>query len=99
MAQNSRCCPSGDRGGSNREVSSGGSFGSNSYIQHVGLGGAAAIDSIEILWPASQTRQVFRQPPVDTLLEIREGAATPVVRPQTGFRLGRTGGTAPAHEH
>ena len=54
-----------------REVSSGGSFGSNSYVQHVGLGGATGIESIEIAWPASKTRQVFRDPPIDTLLEIR----------------------------
>jgi hypothetical protein len=81
-----------------REVSSGGSFGSNSYTQHIGLGGASAIESIEVVWPASKTRQVFHRPPVDTLLEIREGGATPVVRPQAPFRLGRAGG-APAHRH
>jgi hypothetical protein len=80
-----------------REVSSGGSFGSNSYMQHVGLGQATAIESIEITWP-SKTRQVFRGPPIDTLLEIREGAATPVVRPQQPFHLGRPG-AAPAHAH
>ena len=56
-----------------REVSSGGSFGSNSYVQHVGLGAATGIESIEIVWPASRTRQLFRNPPIDTLLEIREG--------------------------
>ena len=67
-----------------REVSSGGSFGSNSYVQHVGLGAATGIESIEIVWPASKTTQVFRNPPIDTLLEIREGADAPVVRPQTG---------------
>jgi hypothetical protein len=81
-----------------REVSSGGSFGSNSYTQHVGLGQATAIESIEIAWPASKTRQVFRDPPIDTLLEIREGAAAPVVRPQQLFRLGRPG-APPAHAH
>jgi len=82
-----------------REVSSGGSFGSNSYTQHVGLGRATAIESIEIVWPASKTRQVFRAPPIDTLLEIREGAAAPVVRPQQPFRLGRGEAAAPAHQH
>jgi hypothetical protein len=82
-----------------REVSSGGSFGSNSYTQHVGLGRATAIESIEVAWPTSQTRQVFRNPPVDTLLEITEGAAAPVVRPQQAFRLGRADGRSPAHQH
>jgi hypothetical protein len=82
------------------EVSSGGSFGSNSYTQHVGLGAATAIESIEIVWPASRTRQVFRSPPIDTLLEIREDAATPVVRPRKPFRLGGEGvGAAQPHRH
>ena len=79
-----------------REVSSGGSFGSNSYTQHVGLGRATAVESIEVTWPASETRQVFRNPPIDTLLEIREDAAAPVVRPRTPFRLGRADGNPPA---
>jgi hypothetical protein len=82
-----------------REVSSGGSFGSNSYIQHVGLGAATAVESIEIVWPASRTRQVFRNPPIDTQLEIREGADAPVVRPRTTFHLRRADGAAPAHQH
>ena len=82
-----------------REVSSGGSFGSNSYTQHVGLGAATSVESIEIVWPASKNRQVFRNPPIDTLLEIREDAGAPVVRPQTAFHLGGAGGAAPAHQH
>jgi hypothetical protein len=82
-----------------REVSSGGSFGSNSYVQHVGLGVGTAIESIEIAWPASKTREVFHGAPIDTLLEIREGAGAPVVRPQTAFRLGRADGAGPAHQH
>ena len=70
-----------------REVSSGGSFGSNSYVQHVGLGTSTGIESIDIVWPASKTRQVFRNPPIDTLLEIQEGAEAPVVRPREAFRF------------
>ena len=38
-----------------REVTSGGSFGSNSYTQHIGLGAATAVESIEVTWPASRT--------------------------------------------
>ncbi|MFL5333038.1 MAG: CRTAC1 family protein, partial [Geminicoccaceae bacterium] len=84
-----------------REVSSGGSFGSNSYTQHVGLGRAAGIETIEIDWPASKTKQVFRNPPIDTLLEIAEDAQAPVVRPRKPFKLGRPdGAVAPAaHQH
>jgi hypothetical protein len=82
-----------------REVSSGGSFGSNSYTQHVGLGRATRVESIEVTWPVSRTTQVFRLPPIDTLLEIREGAEAPVVRPRKPFRLGRTGLAPSAHPH
>jgi hypothetical protein len=82
-----------------REVSSGGSFGSNSYTQHIGLGRATAIERLEIAWPASKTRQVILKPPVDTVLEIHEGNDTPVVRPPRPFRLGRDGAATPAHRH
>jgi len=81
-----------------REVSSGGSFGSNSYVQHVGLGKAALIDTLEITWPASKTRQVFKRPPIDSWLEVTELAEAPVVRPRKPFKLG--GATPPAaHQH
>ena len=55
-----------------REVTSGGSFGSNSLAQHIGIGKATAIESLEIRWPASGTRQVFKDVPINTFLEIRE---------------------------
>ncbi len=37
-----------------REVTSGGSFGANSFTQHIGLG-KATIESLEIEWPTSKT--------------------------------------------
>ncbi len=55
-----------------REVTSGGSFGSNSLLQHIGIGKAARIESLEIEWPTSKTRQVFKNVPIDSVLEIRE---------------------------
>jgi FG-GAP-like repeat/ASPIC and UnbV len=55
-----------------REVSSGGSFGAQGLTQHVGLGRATSIESLEIFWPASRTRQVLRDVPVDTFIEVRE---------------------------
>jgi hypothetical protein len=82
-----------------REVSSGGSFGSNPYTQHIGLGRASRIESIEITWPASKTHQVFRNPPVDTLLEIAEDASAPVVRPRKPFKLGKADGMPASHQH
>ena len=54
-----------------REVTSGGSFGANSLTQHIGLG-PATIASLDIEWPTSRTRQVFRDVPVDSFLEIHE---------------------------
>jgi hypothetical protein len=55
-----------------REVTGGGSFGSNSLMQHIGIGKATRIRSLEIEWPTSKTRQVFTNVPIDSFLEIRE---------------------------
>ena len=41
-------------------------------MQHIGLGKATSIKSLEIEWPTSRTRQVFTDVPVDSFLEIRE---------------------------
>ena len=54
-------------------VSSGGSFGASSLEQEIGLGQAKAIESVEIWWPASGTRQRFEDLPLDTFIEIVEG--------------------------
>jgi hypothetical protein len=81
-----------------REVSSGGSFGSNSYVQHIGLGKATSVATLEITWPVSKTRQVFRNPPVDSSLEVTELAEAPVVRPRKPFKLGGAAVPAP-HQH
>jgi hypothetical protein len=64
-----------------REVSSGGSFGASPLAQHIGLGKAARIASLEIEWPASGTRQVFTDVPLDRVIEIREFADTLTSRP------------------
>ncbi len=54
------------------EVRSGGSYLSQNDLRlHFGLASASAIDRIEISWP-SGTKQVFRNQPVDRILEIRE---------------------------
>ena len=42
-----------------RTVGSGGSFGAAPYEQHLGLGKSARIVSMEVWWPASNTRQTF----------------------------------------
>jgi hypothetical protein len=53
-------------------VTSGGSFGANSLMQHIGIGQATRNEALEIEWPTSKTRQVFKDVPIDSVLEIRE---------------------------
>jgi hypothetical protein len=56
-----------------REVNSGGSFGSNPLRQHIGIGQATTIESIEIIWPVTGNKQVFKNPPIDINIKIKEG--------------------------
>jgi hypothetical protein len=53
-------------------VGTGGSFGSASLAQEIGLGTATLIESLEIYWPTSESMQTFRNVPMDCALEIRE---------------------------
>ena len=55
-----------------REVSSGGSFGSSPLMQHIGIGKATRIDSIEVTWPTSRTRQEFTNVVPNQFIEIKE---------------------------
>src|SRR5262249_42028004 len=55
-----------------REVNSGGSFGASSLRQVIGLAKAARIDTLEVSWPASNTRQMFRNVNVNQSIEIKE---------------------------
>jgi len=56
-----------------REVNSGGSFGANPLLQHIGIGQATSIEKIEVTWPVTGKTQVFQNPPVDTNIKIKEG--------------------------
>jgi hypothetical protein len=58
-----------------REVNSGGSFGASPLEQHVGLGRAARVKSLEVEWPGRRLRQSFRDVPLDARIVVREGAA------------------------
>ncbi|MBM3775966.1 MAG: CRTAC1 family protein, partial [Acidobacteria bacterium] len=77
-------------------VSTGGSFGGSSLQQEIGLGDAKAIREIEIAWPASGTRQIFKSVEMDQILKIKEDASEPV--PVKLKRLDLAGGK-PAGEH
>jgi hypothetical protein len=56
-----------------RQVNWGGSFGSSSLQQEIGLGKATKIESVEVFWPASDTRQTLRDVPIDRIIEVTEG--------------------------
>jgi ASPIC and UnbV/FG-GAP-like repeat len=71
-----------------REVSSGGSFGAQSFTQHIGLGRAHEIDTLEVYWPTSKTRQTFRDVPVNAFIQLEEFAARYTVRELPRFKLG-----------
>jgi hypothetical protein len=57
-----------------RDINSGGSFGSSPLCQHIGLGKATRIDTLEIWWPTSNTRQVFHNVNSNQYIEVREFA-------------------------
>lgn len=57
-----------------RHVSSGSSFGGNPLQQTIGLAKANRIAALEVFWPTSQTKQVFRDIAVDQAIEVVEFA-------------------------
>lgn len=72
-----------------RTVGSGGSFGASPLEQHIGLGKAAQIESIEILWPdGSKTPQTFTNVGKNQFLEIKEFATEYTKLERRRVRLG-----------
>jgi hypothetical protein len=58
-----------------RTVGAGSSFGGSPHRQQIGLGDAAKIVRIQVLWPASGLRQVFEEARPGGSYEVREGEA------------------------
>ena len=56
-----------------RDVSTGGSFGSNPLRQTIGLGDADAILRVEIAWPRKSALQVLTDVPMDSAVRVEEG--------------------------
>lgn len=54
-------------------VNSGGSFGANPLVQHIGIGQATAIDRIEIKWPGSSTVQVVKNVQPGDHIKVKQG--------------------------
>jgi len=71
-----------------RVVGSGGSFGASPLQQHIGLGKATRIDTLEIWWPTSNTRQTFRNLPADQFIEIKEFEKSVTTLKRPSFLLG-----------
>ncbi len=65
---------SGGRREIHRAAGSVSSFGGSPLRQEIGLGDARRIASLEIFWPASGTRQVISDVPLDALITVTEGA-------------------------
>jgi tetratricopeptide (TPR) repeat protein len=78
-----------------RSVCSGGSFGASPLQQHIGLGAATRIRSLEVWWPTSNSRQVFHDLNSDQFLEIREFEKDYVKLNRQTFSLGGTRSPAP----
>jgi hypothetical protein len=75
-----------------REVSSGGSFGASPLMQHIGIGKATRIASIEVTWPASRTRQEFKNVAPNQFIEIKELEKTYIKRRIQGINWKPSGG-------
>ena len=79
-----------------REVGSGGSFGASPFTQSIGLGKAARIKSVEAIWPASKTHQIFHDVSMDQFIEIKEFGQNYTKRALKSFPLSPS---APGAEH
>jgi hypothetical protein len=76
-----------------RTVSSGGSFGASPLQQHIGLGKAKRIDTLEIWWRTSNTRQVFHDVGVNQFIEVKEFEKNFMKLNRRSFPLGEKTGT------
>lgn len=56
-----------------RVVGCGTSFGGSPHRQEIGLGDADRIESLEVYWPVSRSRQVFRDVQMDQMIRVTEG--------------------------
>ncbi|HVP00756.1 MAG TPA: FG-GAP-like repeat-containing protein [Bryobacteraceae bacterium] len=71
-----------------RTVGSGGSFGASPLQQHIGLGKSAKIETLEIWWPTSKTKQSFNNVGVNQFVEIKEFEKNVTNLTRRSFQLG-----------
>jgi hypothetical protein len=73
-----------------RTVSSGGSFGASPLEQHIGLGKAPGLVSVEVWWPASGIHQIFPAVKTDQSIDVKELGNNFYPVDRRAFRLGKT---------
>lgn len=75
-----------------RYVTSGSSFGASAFQQHIGLAAAPRVEALEIWWPASDSRQTFRNLARNQAIEIQEFDKTfkPLPRKSFAWPLGNS---------
>ena len=82
-----------------RVVSSGGSFGGNSYQLEIGLGDALHIDRIEVHWPTSRRTQNLTAIEMDRVYQLREDHETLETIEVNAFALNGSRGAMQGHGH
>lgn len=82
-----------------RAVGSVSSFGGNPMRQHIGVGKATSVRSIEIWWPVSGIRQEFRDVAVDRTYRVREDAQKLDPVAVKTFEIGKTKIAMRMHDH
>ena len=80
-----------------RTVGGTSSFGGNPMEQHIGLGKAARIQSIEVFWPATKTHQKFDNIKKNQFFELKEFANEPTPLVRKPFQLAGGKSLASAH--
>lgn len=81
-----------------RTVGSGGSFGASSLRQEIGLENAAAIESVEIVWPKTGKTQKITDLQMDQFYKIVEDASAAELLSPARFKLA-AGAAASANHH
>lgn len=80
-------------------VGSGGSFGSSSMQQELGLGNADGIESVTVRWPGSGLVQTFDEVQMNRILRIVEGDEEPIVVEAAPISMSTDHPAGAAHEH
>jgi hypothetical protein len=76
-------------------VRTGGSFGSSSLQQEMGLGDATKLRRLSITWPTTGTTDVYENLPLDVIVRIRESNSKPTIVPAKPLSFSPTRGREP----